>query len=174
MVHRKKVVKLSDEYQNYGGQILAESNGFTKKLKCDDSGILLTQTSLQASTSNIGIVNVQTLSGVVLNVASTTIIATTTSVDLTVGNYKELAVDVNISVVTGTTPTYTLAVDRLGADGVYYTIYTGTAITAVGVVSVTVGVGAVINTSFGNVIRVREIVGGTTPSYIRSISIVGK
>jgi hypothetical protein len=130
--------------------------------------------SLPAGTNNIGVVNTQTLSGIVLNVASASIIVTTTSANLTVGIYKELAIDVNISVVTGTTPTYQIFIDRLGADGIYYNIYTGTSIVAVGVVSITVGVGASTNVGFGNVIRVREVVGGGTPSFTRSASIIGK
>lgn len=130
--------------------------------------------ALPTGTNTIGTVNTQTLSGTVLNTPSAAIITTTTSANLTVGNYKELAVDVNISVVTGTTPTYQLMVDRLGADGIYYNIYTGTSITAVGVVSINVGVGASTNVSFGSTIRFREIIGGTTPSFTRSMSIIGK
>ena len=157
-----------NETQEWKGQMIGKSNttGEVRFVKTDNNGVLQTQTT--------GTVSVQTLSGTVLNTPSAAIIVTTTSANLTVGIYKELAIDVNISVITGTTPTYILAVDRLGADGVYYTIYTGTAITAVGVVSVSLGVGASTNVAFGNVIRVREIVGGTTPSVTRSISVLGK
>jgi len=126
------------------------------------------------STSIIGTVSTQTLSGTVLNTPSSAITVTTTSANLTVGNYKELALDVNISTITGTTPTYQILVDRLGADGIYYNIYTGTAITAVGVVSINLGIGASTNVAFGNIIRIREVVGGTTPSATRSISVLGK
>lgn len=130
--------------------------------------------SLPSGINNIGIVNTQSLSGIVLNVASTAITANTISANLSVGNYKELAIDVNISAITGTSPTYQLMVDRLGADGVWYNIYTGTSITAIGVISINVGVGASTNVSFGSTIRVNEIVGGTTPSVTRSMSIIGK
>lgn len=155
------MIKL-DEYQNYKGQILGESDttGETRQLKCDDSGVLQTKTSITSET--------------VLNTPSSAIITTTVSANLTVGNYKELAIDVNISAITGTTPTYQILLDRLGADGIYYNIYTGTAITAIGVVSVSLGIGASTNVSFGNVIRIREVVGGGTPSFTRSMSVIGK
>ncbi len=112
--------------------------------------------------------------GTVLTRLSTAITATTVGSDLAVGTYKELTLDINISAVSGTSPTYDLDVQRRGSDGVYYSIYKTTSQTAVGVVSVTIGVGAEINKGFGDTIRIVETVGGTTPSFTRSISIKGK
>lgn len=110
----------------------------------------------------------------VLNTASTPITTTTTSVDLVVGTFRELAIDVNISAVSGTSPSYTFSINRKGVDNVYYPIYTGTAQTAIGKISLSLGVGAETNKSFGNTIQIVETISGTTPSFTRSISIIGK
>jgi hypothetical protein len=110
----------------------------------------------------------------VLSVSSAAITTTTTSADLQVGACEELAIDVNISAVAGTSPTYTLQINRKGLDGVYYPIYTGTAQTAAGKISLSLGSGASTNVAFGNVIQIVETIGGTTPSITRSISVIGK
>ena len=127
-----------------------------------------------ASKSFVTFTPLQPQSSIVLNTASTAITATTTSVDLSVNDYKELSVDVNISALTGTTPTYTLSINRKGVDGIYYPIYTGTAQSTVGQITLSLGVGASTNVSFGNIIQVVETLGGTTPSVTRSMSIIGK
>ena len=153
---------MANESQIYNGQILGTDpiSGETRLIHTDVNGYLT--------------MNLQALSGIVLNTPSTSIITTTTSANLLVGNYKELAIDINVSVVSGTTPTYQLMVDRLGADGIYYNIYTGISITAIGIISINIGVGASTNVSFASNIRIREIIGGTIPSFTRSISIIGK
>ncbi len=121
-----------------------------------------------------GTLKTQALSGTVLTIPSASITSGTTGGNISVGIYKELAVDVNVSALTGTTPSYQIIIDRQGADGVWYPIYTGIAITAIGVQSVSIGVGASTNVSFGSTIRVRELVTGTTPNVTRSVSLVGK
>jgi len=110
----------------------------------------------------------------VLATPSAAILVTTTSPSIDVSALKELALDVNITAITGTTPTYQLMIDRLGLDGVWYTIYTGTSITAIGVISLSIGASLITNVAFSGTIRLREVVGGTTPSVTRSISIIGK
>lgn len=110
----------------------------------------------------------------ILNVASAAITTTTTSADLSVGDLTELAVDVNITALAGTSPSYTLQINRKGLDGVYYPIYTGSAQTAAGKISLNVGVGASTNVAFGNTIQVVETIAGTTPSITRSVSVIGK
>lgn len=94
---------------------------------------------------------------------------------LFVGVFDELSVDVNVSAVAGTnTPSMTLYVDRLGADGVWYPIYTSSAVTAAAVVSTSLGRGAATNATFGATARLRWVITGTTPSFTFSASIVGK
>jgi hypothetical protein len=110
----------------------------------------------------------------VLTTPSAAILVTTTSPNLDVSTLKELALDVSITAITGTTPTYQLMIDRLGLDGVWYTIYTGTSITAIAVISLSIGASLVTNIAFAGTIRLREVVGGTTPSITRSMSIIGK
>jgi hypothetical protein len=111
----------------------------------------------------------------VLLTPSSAIGVSANSADLTVGRYLELAVDVDVSNLVGTTPSYQLIIERKGADGLWYPIYTGVAITAIGKQSVSLGVGASTNVSFGGTIRVREVIAGTAgPSVTRSVSIIGK
>jgi hypothetical protein len=110
----------------------------------------------------------------VLNLASAARTTNSDSGEQFVGIYGELAVDVNISAVSGTTPSMTLYVDRKGADGNFYTIYTSAAQNAAGNVSTSIGVGAATNASFGDIVRLRWVITGTTPSFTFTASIKGK
>jgi len=131
--------------------------------------------AIPAGTNNIGAVTAQTAAGTVLTQASAAQTANGNSATLTVGPFKELQVAVNITAVAGTTPTLTLAVDTLGADGVWYTgIYTSASLTAAGQVIASLGIGASTNVSFGATVRLRWVIGGTTPSFTFSASIIGK
>lgn len=123
-----------------------------------------------------GAANVQTrrFTSTVLAMASATISASATSGDLSTSVFSELALDVDITAIGGTSPTYTLSVNRKGADGVYYPIYTSSAQTATGKVSVSLGYGGKTNEAFGDVIQVVETLGGTSPTVTRSLSIIGK
>lgn len=103
--------------------------------------------------------------------------ATTTgnSGDLTVDSFAELAVDANITAVSGTSPTIVFALDRKGADGIYYPIWTSSTVsTSPTQVSNSIGSGFSTNQSFGNVVRFRWTIGGTSPSWTFSVSILGK
>lgn len=112
----------------------------------------------------------------VLATANAPITVTTPApVTLPVGDFTELAVDLNVTAVAGTTPSIQIKIDRLGADGVWYNIYTGTAVMAAGTQSVNIGVGASTNVAFGANIRVTEVIAGTAgQSVTRSLSIIGK
>ena len=109
-----------------------------------------------------------------LTAVPASITATFTSGDINVGDLTELAVDVSTTVVTGTTPTLDIFVDRKGTDGVYYNIYHPTQVTTVTTSSGTLGVGAGTNVSLGSLIRLRLVVGGTTPSFTLTVSLIGK
>jgi hypothetical protein len=113
-------------------------------------------------------------SGTVLLTSSAAIASTSTGSDLRVDPYRELTIDVDISVVSGTSPTYVISIERKGADGIYYPIWTSASQTVVGKVSTTIGKGAETNKGFGDIVRVVETLGGTTPSFTRSVSIKGK
>ena len=97
-----------------------------------------------------------------------------TGADLTTGTFTEIALDVNLSALTGTSPTFQVFLDRKGADGVYYQIYQSTSLTAAGSISTSVGMGAATNHSCGLFLRLRIVTGGTTPNATFSASIVGK
>jgi hypothetical protein len=103
---------------------------------------------------------------------------TQTSSDIAGGTLTELAIDLNVTTITGTSPTLQLTVNRKGADGVYYQIYQGASINATGKQSVSIGSGfSGSNTapvSFGNLFQVVLVAGGTVTSIVYTISIQGK
>ncbi len=115
----------------------------------------------------------QAVATTVLNQASAAQTASGMSATLAAGAYRELLVAVNVSAVAGTSPTLTLALDSLGADGVWYTLWTSASITAVGQTIASLGVEAATNTAFGTNVRLRWTIGGTTPSFTFSASITG-
>jgi len=141
----------------------------TQKATVDASGNLhITGVVTVGST-----VATQAVGATLLNQASAVQTASGMSATLAVGGDRELLVAVNVSAVAGTTPTLTLAVDTLGADGVWYTLWTSASITAVGQTLASLGVEAAINTAFGTSVRLRWTIGGTTPSFTFSASITG-
>ena len=111
---------------------------------------------------------------VLLNQASAAQTTNGNSLDLVCDQYDQLAFDFNVTAVSGTTPSMTVYIDRKGADGTYYPIYTSAAITATGVTSVSVGPGLPNNAAIGNTIRMRWAITGTTPSFTFSASILAK
>ncbi len=112
--------------------------------------------------------------GALLDQASAAQTANGVSANLSVIGYRELLVAANVTAVAGTTPTLTFALDSLGADGVWYTLWTSVAVTAVGQTVAHLGVGAATNVAFGATVRLRWTIGGTTPSFTFSVSIIGK
>lgn len=138
--------------------------------------------ALRGTTSTITDGNSNTSAGVAVgwfsaNVYARASAAATTSGnsgDLAVDSFSELAVDINITAISGTTPTIQFFVDRKGNDGIYYVIYTGSSINTVQAVSVSLGAGMGQSVSFGTTARLRWTIGGTTPSFTFSASIIGK
>jgi hypothetical protein len=112
----------------------------------------------------------------VLNQVSAAQTANGNAAGLAVGPFCELAVDINITASSGTSPTIQFFVDRLGADGTtYFTIWSSSVInTSPTVVSTAIGAGLSVAQSFGAMARFRWVVTGTTPSFTFSASIVGK
>lgn len=108
--------------------------------------------------------------------ASTLIIASSNSGSLSVGNYVELAVDINITSNQGTNPTIQYFIDRLGADSVWYPLWQSqTVATSTAVISTSVGAGLSYSESFGGTTRFRWVIGGTsTPGFTYSVSIQSK
>ena len=112
--------------------------------------------------------------GTVLNQASAAKTATGNSADLAVGPYTELTVDINITAVSGTTPTIQVFIDRKGVDGIYYAIWQSVSQTAVSVMSTSIGAGCAITQSLGTTVQLRWVITGTTPSFTFSASLIGK
>lgn len=116
-----------------------------------------------------------------MSVAATTVYtssgaltATGDSGDLTVSSYSELSLDCNISAVSGSSPTLQLFVDRKGADNTYYPIWQSASIGATTKVSTSIGAGLAYNQGFGSTIKLRWVIGGSSPSFTASFSIIGK
>ncbi len=84
------------------------------------------------------------------------------------------AVDVNVTAASGTSPTLALYLDRQGADGIWYNVWTSSSITAAGTASTSVGPGCVTGAVLTGAIRLRWVLGGTSPSFTFSASIVGR
>lgn len=94
---------------------------------------------------------------------------------LLVGPLSTLAVDIDVTTITGTgTPTITFFLERQGADGNWYPIWSPTAITTTGITSTSVGPGCATDAVVTENIRLRWTVSGTTPSFTTSISIIAR
>lgn len=107
---------------------------------------------------------------------STLITASGNSGILAVGNFVELAVDVNLTGKQGTSPTIQFFIDRLGADGIYYNIWSSSSVSSTPTtVSASIGAGLASTPSFGGTIQFRWTIGGSaTPGFTYSVSIIGK
>ncbi|SRR5258708_4876601 len=92
--------------------------------------------------------------------------------DLFVGDVTELAFDADVTAI-DVGCTLNLYVERKGADGNYYPIFSSAAITAVGLVSQSIGEGLSDNASFGNLVRIRWTVTASKTATM-SISLLGK
>lgn len=109
--------------------------------------------------------------------ASVALVATGNSGDISVADFDAINIDFNASAVTGTTPSLTLTWQRKGADGVYYTLWTATALTAAGSASITIGKGygylsgTNIPAGIGGVGRLVWTITGTTPSFTSTASV---
>lgn len=107
---------------------------------------------------------------------STLITASNNSGVLSVGNFVELAVDINLTSKQGTSPTVQFFVDRLGVDGIYYPLWqSALQSTTPAQVSTSIGAGLAITQSSGGTIQFRWVIGGSaSPGYTYSVSLIGK
>lgn len=94
--------------------------------------------------------------------------------DFPTGAFDTLEIDVNVTSITGTTPTIQYIYERKGTDGQYYPVWTSASINTTGKTSANPGVGCNPNASVGLSGRLRWVVGGTTPSINHTVSIIGK
>lgn len=124
---------------------------------------------------NQPVVSLALIVNAILNLLSTVVTTVAfTSANLSISS-RVLAVDINVTAVSGTTPSMTFMVDRLGADGNWYNVWTSAAITSAGAVSTDIGPGCTIPKVPTGTIRLRtSIPTGTTPSFTFTASIVGE
>lgn len=94
--------------------------------------------------------------------------------DLAVAGLKYAVLTVDATAVSGTTPTLDVYLDRKGPDGNYLAIAHLTQITSVEDEEASVGPGLTNTEMLGETVRIRWVVGGTTPSFTASISLVGE
>jgi len=110
------------------------------------------------------------------NVLNGTSAAHTTSSnfgDLDVGKCRRIAVDINITAVSGTSPTIQFFVERKDVNGIYYQLWSSNAVSAANPISTTIGAFATINQALGATVRLRWTITGTSPSFTFSASITG-
>lgn len=138
--------------------------------------------ALRGTTATVTDVNSNTMAAVAVgwftsNVyarASAAATVSGNSGDLAVDSFSELALDINITAVSGTTPTIQYIMERKGNDGNYYQIYASSSLNVTQAVSTSFGAGMSQSVSFGATVRLRWVIGGTTPSFTFSASIIGK
>lgn len=92
-----------------------------------------------------------------------------------IGALTGVAVGIDVSAVSGTSPTMTLFLEYLGADGTWYELWKPTQVTAATTISASVGPGAKTPAVIPNAaLRLRWTLGGTTPAFTFSASITAR
>ena len=172
--HTREKETMSGYVGNDGSQLTGGLNpsGQAQALSVDASGKLNVNTIIATGFNVIG--KLLRASATIVNLGAAAQTTNGNSGTLGVDAYSELAVDINISAVSGTSPTLNLYIDRLGADGNWYTIWSSAQQTGMGQVSASIGAGLATNQAFGNSARLRWVLGGTTPSFTFSASIIAK
>ena len=106
----------------------------------------------------------------ILNQASASQNGNGNSADLNVAAFRELAVDANVTNITGAAPTVQFFSDRKGIDGIYYQIWNSATLNAAGTASDSIGPGLNRAQSIGSILRFRWILtGGGTVTLSASL-----
>lgn len=88
--------------------------------------------------------------------------------------FERVAVDIQLATLTGgTAPAVTFIVERKDANGNYITLFSFTALTAVGFTSQDIGPGLQTNKMVGSAIRLRWTVTGAPATATANLSILG-
>lgn len=82
-------------------------------------------------------------------------------------------VGINVTALSGTTPSLQAYLEVLGSDGVWYQVWKPSAITAVGQTVTTLGPNAATGAVWSNQARLRLELTGTTPSVTLSADVHG-
>lgn len=129
---------------------------------------------IPAGTAQIGTVIIRTASRTLHVVPSEARITGGMTPELVTSDLSRVALDLSVTAVAGVAPELRVFLDRQGADGVWYPVFSPAARTAVGTLSTTVGQGAVVAQSVASAVRFRWEITGTGPSFTFSASLVGK
>lgn len=87
--------------------------------------------------------------------------------------FERIAVDLRMATITGTTPSVTFTVQRKDSNGNYQTLFSFTAITAVGSATKDIGPGCEVAKIPGNIIRISWVTTGTGVAATCDVSILG-
>lgn len=139
----------------------------------DAAGLPLKTTANGDGTSSL--TPVAGTSSAVITYAAAAQAPTMTPISFSTAALRELAVDITVtSFAGGTAPTITFFVERFGADGVWYRVWTSSAVNAAGVVSTSIGPGAATPASLSGTCRFGWTTTGTPTSVTFSASVIGK
>jgi hypothetical protein len=123
---------------------------------------ILNYASIGPSSNNIGNLNLIPVS-TGTDVASSAITTTTTSANLTPASGTTYSTTVIVTAVSGTNPTLSLAIQESADTVNWFTVYVFPTITAVG------NYNSPLLVQRGRVLRYVQTIGGTTPSFTRSV-----
>ena len=100
--------------------------------------------------------------------------ATYSSGPIVLPNYNGLVLDLDVSVTAltgGTSPTVTFKVSRVEPDGVVYSVYSPTALSAAGVFSQSIGPGEQTAVDLGDQMQIDMVVTGAPTSITFSLTL---
>lgn len=129
---------------------------------------------LPAGTNTIGRVVDAFETTILLNMPSLARTISGTEGPYDVRNLSRVAFDVDITATSGVGQSLILYIERQGADGIWYPIYTSPSVSAVGKVSTSIGQGMTVGQSIGSTLRMRYEIIGTNASFTFTASLVGK
>jgi hypothetical protein len=165
----KTVVTTSaDKYRNR--QTLTGIDDTTTYITCNNEGQFADTISQQ---DYIDQASIDLYPPTILATSSSAYTSSGTSADLDVTDCSCVTIDVNVTAVSGTSPTLQIYVDRKGLDGVYHTLWTSSSITSVSKTSESIGQQCSINKDIGTTLRVGWTLGGVTPSFTMTLSMQG-
>ena len=142
---------------------------YTTTITVDNTNLANTITQKQFATI-MGRTKAQTT---ILNKASAAHTSSGDFGDLAVSTCRRIAVDINITAVSGTSPTIQFFIDRKDANGFYYNIWSSNTVSASTPISTTIGAFAAINQALGSTVKLRWTITGTSPNFTFSASVIG-
>jgi len=146
------------------------------EIMSSSGGIISAQITgpLPAGTNVIGVVDTARTATVSWSQPATAVTTSGQSTSFSSSTRSELGVDLDVTAMTGTSPTIQFYLHRYGADGVAYILWQSALITTTGQISTSVGAGTLNANTIGETNYLSWTVSGTTPSITFSGSIIAK